>query len=80
MIRIYIIWYNILTNVNVDLVVIKKIKYQNNLKQLIFFYKEHYSKTIIDNEILYYDKLSYILAYKVIDMTTNKIIIFKNIL
>ena len=41
--------------------VIKKIKYQNNLKQLIFFYKEHYSKTIIDNEILYYDKLIYIL-------------------
>ena len=28
--------------------------------------KNIYSKIIIDNEILYYDKLSYILAYEVI--------------
>ena len=41
------------------------------LKILDIFYKEHYSKTISDNEILYYDKLSYILAYEAIDMTTN---------
>ena len=42
--------------------------------------KNVYSKTISDNEILYYDKLNYILVYKVIDITTNKIIIFKIIL
>ena len=41
------------------------------LKTLTTFYKEHYSKTIIDGEILYYDKLSYILAYEAIDMITN---------
>ena len=41
------------------------------LKTLDSFYKEHYSKTIIENEILYYDKLSYILAYESIDMVTN---------
>jgi hypothetical protein len=43
----------------------------NQLKTLDTFYKEHYSKTISDNEILYYDKLSYILAYEAIDMITN---------
>jgi hypothetical protein len=41
------------------------------LKTLTTFYKEHYSKTIIDGENLYYDKLSYILAYEAIDMITN---------
>jgi len=41
------------------------------LKTLTTFYKEHYSKTIIKDEILYYDKLSYILAYEAIDMITN---------
>jgi hypothetical protein len=41
------------------------------LKTLTTFYKEHYSKTIIDGETLYYDKLSYILAYEAIDMITN---------
>ena len=35
------------------------------------FYKEHYSKTIVEDETLYYDKLSYILAYEAIDMITN---------
>ena len=41
------------------------------LKTLTKFYKEHYSKTIIKDETLYYDKLSYILAYEAIDMITN---------
>ena len=54
-------------------VVIKKIIYQNNLKYLIQYYKKRQFKIISNNEILYYDKLSYILAYEVIDMTTNKI-------
>jgi len=31
----------------------------------------HYSLTITNNEILYYDKLPYILAYEAIDMITN---------
>ena len=41
------------------------------LKLLTKFYNEHYSTTIVDNEILYYDKLSYILPYEAIDMITN---------
>ena len=41
------------------------------LKTLTIFYKEYYSKTIIDGETLYYDKLSYILACEAIDMITN---------
>ena len=41
------------------------------LKTLTTFYKEHYYKTIIKDETLYYDKLSYILAYEAIDMITN---------
>ena len=41
------------------------------LKKLSVFYKEHYINTLCDNEIIYYDKLSYILAYEAIDMTTN---------
>ena len=41
------------------------------LKTLTTFYKEHYSKTIIKDETLYYDKLSYILAYEAIDIEKN---------
>ena len=41
------------------------------LKILTTFYKEHYSRTIDKDETLYYDKLSYILAYEAIDMITN---------
>lgn len=41
------------------------------LKTLTKFYIEHYSQTICDDEILYYDKLPYILAYEAIDMITN---------
>lgn len=41
------------------------------LETLTKFYKEHYSKFIDKNEIIYYDGLSYILAYEAIDMITN---------
>ena len=40
----------------------------NTLKQ---FYLEHYIDTISENEVIYYDKLSYILPYEAIDMITN---------
>ena len=35
------------------------------------FYNEHYKSTTNDKEILYYDKMAYILAYEAIDMETN---------
>ena len=41
------------------------------LQELTEFYREHYSNTISNNETIYYDKLSYILSYEAIDMTTN---------
>jgi hypothetical protein len=41
------------------------------LKELTNFYKTHYFKTISHNETIFYDKLSYILPYEAIDMTTN---------
>ena len=41
---------------------------QKKLKQ---FYEEHYKQTTDKDEILYYDKLSYILAYEAIDMEKN---------
>ena len=40
-------------------------------KELMEFYKNHYKETTDKDEILYYDKMSYILAYEAIDMTTN---------
>lgn len=40
-------------------------------KKLMDFYKTHYKETTDKDEILYYDKMSYILAYEAIDMTTN---------
>jgi len=43
----------------------------DQLKELTKFYEEHYSKTLITTDILYYDKLSYILPYEAIDMITN---------
>ena len=43
----------------------------SQLKILTNFYNSHYSQTISDNDILYYDKLSYILPYESIDMITN---------
>ena len=41
------------------------------LRILTDFYNNIYSQTISDNEIIYYDKLSYILPYEEIDMMTN---------
>ena len=46
-------------------------KMPQQLKDLTNFYNEHYSKLLDGNEILYYDKMSYILAYEAIDMETN---------
>jgi len=43
----------------------------DKLKCLLHFYKTHYYKTIFNNETIFYNKLSYILPYEVIDMTTN---------
>jgi|688.fasta_scaffold106123_3 hypothetical protein len=43
----------------------------DKLKGLLHFYKTHYSTTISHNETIFYDKLSYILPYEAIDMTTN---------
>ncbi len=41
------------------------------LKELTEFFEEHYKDTMVPNEELLYDKMSYILAYEAIDMTTN---------
>jgi hypothetical protein len=43
----------------------------DQLRCLTEFYKNYYSLTIVDDEIIYYDKLPYILAYEAIDMLTN---------
>jgi hypothetical protein len=40
-------------------------------KTLQDFYDKYYKETTIRDDILYYDKLSYILAYEAIDMETN---------
>ena len=40
-------------------------------KNLMIFYKNHYKQTSDSNEILYYDKMSYILAYEAIDIEKN---------
>ena len=45
--------------------------YSELLKNLYKFYNEHYITTVYDNEIIYYDKLSYILAYEAIDIEKN---------
>jgi len=41
------------------------------MKDLKLFYDEHYKTTIVIDDILYYDKLSYILAYEAIDIEKN---------
>jgi hypothetical protein len=41
------------------------------MKDLKLFYNEHYKTTIVIDDILYYDKLSYILAYEAIDIEKN---------
>lgn len=46
-------------------------KYSDILKNLYTFYNNHYNETIYENEALYYDKLSYILAYEAIDIEKN---------
>jgi len=43
----------------------------DQLRTLTYFYNNYYSHTIADNEIIYYDKLSYILSYEAIDMLSN---------
>ena len=43
----------------------------DKLKCLTIFYKTHYANTISNNDTIYYDKLSYVLPYEAIDMTTN---------
>ena len=49
------------------------------LKTLTQFYNDYYSKTITNNEILYYDKLSYIYHIKNLSCYLILIITFKNI-
>ncbi len=40
-------------------------------KSLQEFYNKNYKETTIKDDVLYYDKMSYILAYEAIDMETN---------
>jgi len=49
----------------------KEDKMPQQLKELTNFYKEHYESLRTKDDIIYYDKLSYILAYEAIDMITN---------
>ncbi len=49
----------------------KEDKMPEQLKELTNFYKEHYKSLRTNDDIIYYDKLSYILAYEAIDMITN---------
>ncbi len=48
-----------------------KSKYTPQLVDIDKFYTEHFSKLFDDKEILYSDKLSYILAYEYIDIVKN---------
>jgi hypothetical protein len=41
------------------------------LKELTKFYKEQYKPLTINDEVIYYDKLNYILAYEAIDILKN---------
>ena len=43
----------------------------DSLRVLYDFYHQHYFTTTITDDIIYYDKLPYILAYEAIDMVTN---------
>lgn len=49
----------------------KEDKMPDQLKELTKFYKEHYQPLMVKDYVIYYDKLSYILAYEAIDMITN---------
>jgi len=46
-------------------------KYSDELKRIQEFYNNIYKLTIYDNEIILYDKLSYILPYEAIDIEKN---------
>ena len=41
------------------------------LKLLTKFYNEHYKPLTINEEVIYYDKLNYVLAYEAIDIVKN---------
>ena len=41
------------------------------LKELTKFYNEYYKPLTINDEIIYYDKLNYVLAYEAIDIEKN---------
>jgi len=41
------------------------------LKELTKFYNEHYKPLTTNDEVIYYDKLNYVLAYEVIDIEKN---------
>jgi len=43
----------------------------DQLKQLTKFYVEHYKLLMINDDIIYYDKLNYVLAYEAIDIVKN---------
>jgi len=45
--------------------------YSTQLKNMYIFYNDTYKNCIFNNEILYYDKLSYILSYEAIDIVKN---------
>jgi hypothetical protein len=48
-----------------------KEKMPKQLNDLTDFYEEHYKQLMVKDDVMYYDKLSYILAYEAIDMETN---------
>jgi hypothetical protein len=50
---------------------LSEVKYSNDMISLHKFYNAHYKQNIYDNELIYYDKLPYILAYEAIDIETN---------
>ena len=41
------------------------------LKQLTKFYNECYKHLMTNEEVIYYDKLNYVLAYEAIDIEKN---------
>ena len=42
------------------------------LKELTKFYNEYYKPLTINDEVIYYDKLNYVLAYEAIDIEKSK--------
>ena len=41
------------------------------LKLLTKFYNEHYKLLTVNDEVIYYDKLNFVLAYEAIDIVKN---------